>query len=248
MNKIFVAVVISLFYIGLSAQTVTINYSEGAIISPEKFKELPEEIQKLALEKKHYVLTLSSNVSEYRKDAAYEKKNMIAPEIKTAVVMEQNEKYYYKDYAHNELLFEFSNGNIIFQGNDNLQGWDWKITEETKVIAGYKCQKATSEFLGYPFMAWFTKDLPKNVGPDKFNSLPGTILSAGTDKYEYTATSVTITNEKTVIDKPVFKDKTYTMTEVNDIIKKEIAAMKPSETTQQIGNTTTVTKTVIYSY
>lgn len=248
MKKLLAFLAISLACTGVFAQTITITYTEGAIISPEKFKELPDVIQQSALEKNQYILTLSDNMSEYRKDPASEKKNMIAPEIKTTVIMEQNEKYFYKDYAHNELLFEISSGDIIFQGKDNLQGWDWKITDETKMIAGYKCQKATSDFLGYPFIAWFTKDLPKNAGPDKFNSLPGTILSAGTGKYEYTATLVTITKDKTAIDKPVFKDKTYTMAEANEMIKKRVAAMKPGETTEQIGHSTIVTKTIIYSY
>ncbi|WP_116790447.1 GLPGLI family protein [Flavobacterium psychrotrophum] len=248
MKKILALIAVSFSYIGLSAQTVTINYTEGAIVSPEKLKEFPVAVQNAILEKNFYILTTSNNASEYRIDPASEKKRMIAPEIKTKVIMQENERYYYKDYAHNELVFEIGNGTDVFQGKDDLKKWTWKITNETKVIAGYKCKKATTEYLGNPITAWFTADLPKNAGPDRFDSLPGTILSIVMPKYEYTATSVKVAASNTSIDKPVFKDKTYTMAEMNYAISAKTAATRPGETSEKSGNGATYTKTVTYTY
>lgn len=248
MKKIFTLIAVSFLYIGLSAQTVTINYTESAIVSPEKLKEFPVAVQNAILEKNLYILTTSDNISEYRIDPTSEKKRMIAPEIKTKVIMQENERYYYKDYAHNELVFEIGNGTDVFQGKDNLKKWNWKITTETKVIAGYKCNKAIGEYLGNPITAWFTAELPKNAGPDRFNSLPGTILSVVMPKYEYTATSVKIAALNTTIDKPVFRDKTYTMAEMNYAISAKTVAIKPGETSEKSGNGRTYTKTVTYTY
>ncbi len=65
---------------------------------------------------------------------------------------------------------------------DSLKIPAWKLAEETKVIQGYTCKKATLETES-PFgggkmsvTAWFAEKLPLPVGPDMMHSLPGTIL------------------------------------------------------------------------
>ena len=53
---------------------------------------------------------------------------------------------------------------------------EWKLTNETQTIIGYKCQKATCRFRGRDFVAWFAPDIPVKCGPWKFGGLPGLIL------------------------------------------------------------------------
>lgn len=60
----------------------------------------------------------------------------------------------------------------------------WQIEDETKQIAGYSCQKATTTFKGRNYEAWFCPDIPLSYGPWKLNGLPGLILSAQDDKGE----------------------------------------------------------------
>ena len=72
-----------------------------------------------------------------------------------------------------------ANENVI---HDTLPTIDWKIVNEFTVVGNQKCQKATCQFGGRSYMAWFSKDLPYNIGPYKFRGLPGMILSiASTD-------------------------------------------------------------------
>lgn len=58
----------------------------------------------------------------------------------------------------------------------------WKIHPETKTILGFKTQKATIEYSGRKFIAWFTEAIPISDGPYVFNGLPGLILQITDDQ------------------------------------------------------------------
>ena len=52
----------------------------------------------------------------------------------------------------------------------------WKIENEKKKIGEYEAQKATTEFGGRKWTAWFTESIPFPDGPYKFSGLPGLIV------------------------------------------------------------------------
>lgn len=52
----------------------------------------------------------------------------------------------------------------------------WQILPETQKIENYNCQKATANFGGRIWEAWFSKELPFPDGPYKFHGLPGLIV------------------------------------------------------------------------
>ena len=68
----------------------------------------------------------------------------------------------------------------------------WTVGTETQLILGHKCQKATCNWRGRNFVAWFASDIPVRLGPWKFNGLPGLILKVyDTEKlYVYEAVSL----------------------------------------------------------
>lgn len=57
----------------------------------------------------------------------------------------------------------------------------WQILPETKAVGPYTAQKATADFHGRSWTAWFAKDIPFNEGPYKFNGLPGLIVELSDD-------------------------------------------------------------------
>jgi GLPGLI family protein len=87
----------------------------------------------------------------------------------------------YKDYTiykKNDVFVQFTRqiGKKAFLVQDTTPKLNWNITSEEKTIAGLNCSKATMEFRGRKYVAWFTTSLPINYGPWKFNGLPGVIL------------------------------------------------------------------------
>ena len=82
-------------------------------------------------------------------------------------------------------------GNVLFKYAEPLQTFDWKILEETKVILGYKYQKAGTYYAGRNYIAWFTNQIPISEGPYKFNGLSGLIVQIEDTKgyYKFALTS-----------------------------------------------------------
>lgn len=53
---------------------------------------------------------------------------------------------------------------------------NWRILPDKQKIGGYSAQKATTNFGGREWTAWFTTEIPFQDGPYKFYGLPGLIL------------------------------------------------------------------------
>ncbi|MDR2230107.1 MAG: GLPGLI family protein [Flavobacteriaceae bacterium] len=66
----------------------------------------------------------------------------------------------------------------------------WHLSDETKVLNGFKAQKADLNYGGRVWTAWFTDDIPISDGPYIFYGLPGLILQIEDQKKEYCFTLV----------------------------------------------------------
>jgi hypothetical protein len=54
--------------------------------------------------------------------------------------------------------------------------FNWKISNEKQKIGEYNTQKATTDFGGRKWNAWFSNDITLQDGPYKFHGLPGLIV------------------------------------------------------------------------
>ncbi|WP_300675476.1 GLPGLI family protein [Soonwooa sp.] len=62
---------------------------------------------------------------------------------------------------------------FVITSNDQL---NWKLDSETRKYNNYQLQKATTNFGGRAWTAWFCKDINIPEGPYKFRGLPGLIF------------------------------------------------------------------------
>lgn len=81
--------------------------------------------------------------------------------------------------------------------------FNWKILPDKQKIGEYEGQKATTEFGGRKWTAWFSTDLPFPDGPYKFSGLPGLIIKLEDDTKSY---SWVLQANKKLTD---YYDKTY---------------------------------------
>lgn len=84
---------------------------------------------------------------------------------------------YYKDALRDQVVYYREKRGLqrpkLIKDNYSI---DWKVVDEYDYVLGYRCQKATCEFRGRSYEAFFTSEIPYNDGPYKFDGLPGLVL------------------------------------------------------------------------
>lgn len=111
---------------------------------------------------------------------------------------------------NNTIFTDFNSGTFISQKSvfeetflvkDSTRKINWKITDETREIAGFMCRRANALILDSIYVvAFYTERIPTPSGPESFTGLPGMILGVALPHENITwfATKVT---EKVVDDK-----------------------------------------------
>lgn len=111
---------------------------------------------------------------------------------------------------------------------DSLPKYKWIIEKETKNILGLKVRKATTQYMGYNIVAWYSLDIKSKVGPVFFNGLPGAILELNAisimpgEKYETSFKAINfreaLKQEKIKIPN---KGQVMSQKEADDFVKQE---------------------------
>jgi GLPGLI family protein len=106
---------------------------------------------------------------------------------------------------NNTIYSDLNAGSIIAQRkvlgdaflvSDSTRKIKWKITDETRDIAGYHCRRANGIMLDSIYVvAFYTTQIPVPGGPESFNGLPGMILGVALphENVSWFATKVTDT-------------------------------------------------------
>ncbi|WP_129716901.1 GLPGLI family protein [Pedobacter sp. SYP-B3415] len=84
---------------------------------------------------------------------------------------------------------------------DSLRRINWKITDETREIAGYECRRANALVMDSIYVvAFYCDQIPVSGGPESFTGLPGMILGLALP-HENTTWFATKVNDAAVTEK-----------------------------------------------
>lgn len=221
--------------INIFSQTIKVEYKSEKKISNERLNEMGEHYRKPILKNYYYTLLLSNNISSYKTNSNLIDKETYTDKEKEFIVSQDINMYknFIKDIENNTFYGNFNLREDSYNIKDSLIDREWTITNETKIIAGYKCLKGISLKNSQEITAWFTEDLDSKIGPDYYDGLPGLILEIDTKYMNILALEVKTEPETTVIELPIFEGKTYTFKRLDEKLN------EPKTSTFTIGNTTT---------
>jgi len=103
----------------------------------------------------------------------------------------------YTDLSVNSQISQKKVFEETFLVKDTTRKIKWKITDETREIAGYSCRRANAIILDSIYVvAFYTTEIPISGGPENFSGLPGMILGVALPHENITwfATKVTDTS------------------------------------------------------
>lgn len=103
--------------------------------------------------------------------------------------------YIYKNYPEGKVTEKCHFDMEQRQYEEEWEKPRWEISDSSKNILGYECFKATTEFRGRHWTAWFAPEIPLSDGPWKLCGLPGVILEAYDSYRDYSFTATAILQE-----------------------------------------------------
>ena len=101
-------------------------------------------------------------------------------------------EFVFRNIRENQtLVYQSSADNEYYIEETELP--EWTIESDTKEILGYECLKATCDYRGRHWTAWFAPELPFKEGPWKLAGLPGLVLEAYDthSDYHFLASAIT---------------------------------------------------------
>lgn len=112
---------------------------------------------------------------------------------------------------------------------DSIRRLRWKIDDETRVIAGFKCRKAVGVMMDSIYVvAFYCPEIVPQGGPEFFAGLPGMILGLAIPRMYTTwfATKVQLEVDEKLLVAPVpaKKEKVYSISEAREAYRKEMGS------------------------
>lgn len=174
----------------MSAQYKSLNDKVKYLIGYEMYFRLedgrPQQIDEMT------VLEIGTNISYF-----YSKKEQRAEEIKDSIevhginpheYLDLLHKYGYsgqrtaikilKNFPQKGTLTSFENIMHDFRCEEPMPDLNWQFENADSTICGYACKKASVDFRGRRWTAWYAPAIPISDGPWKLCGLPGLILCA----------------------------------------------------------------------
>lgn len=182
-----------------------------------------EEVLKINKEtdKIEYILNFNNSESYYfAKEILFENNSFIS-----YVVLGGGKLKLYQNKATNECREFIDNKRVgkVIVNRKIIQ--EWTLTNESKIISGYKCYKATTPLfksdgtkrtdVSTLITAWYCPEIPTKTGPNGYGDLPGLILELQTKANTYLAANINLNSKEVFIDK-LTESKAISEVELNE--------------------------------
>lgn len=103
----------------------------------------------------------------------------------------------------------FHDNNFDYFALTSTDQINWKIENKIKKVQNYKLQKATTNFGGRNWTAWFSEEIPFQEGPYKFRGLPGLIFELYDETTDFKYSLINSINLPSTFDTTNFLETHY---------------------------------------
>lgn len=148
-----------------------------------------------------------------KKDSIEEKfsyyKNLGAVELNKLLTIRAKigfKKNIFRDLKNNSLTIQSKIYKKNYEYKEKKNILNWQLVKLNKTILNYKAKKATVNYGGRKWIAWYTEEIPINLGPYVFGNLPGLILELYDDKKNFHFMAIGVDNEQKEIYKSIKKN------------------------------------------
>lgn len=149
----------------------------------------------------YYQYTFSGNKSIYKFNRWDE-----GPKVPEFLRRDDEQQIYFFDYNTNKTYQQKAIVGSNFFLEDSITKIDWRLTNESRVIAGFNCRKAIGKIMDSVYVfAFYTDEILIPGGPCNINGLPGMILGVTIPRMyiSFIATKLTISSVLEEEIKPV---------------------------------------------
>ena len=178
----------------------------------EKLKELMPQFKT-----GYYLYTFADNKSIFQFDHWL-------PNLKIPEYLRRNdeENIWYMDHTNNKFAMQKTIFGSVFITEDSIPVINWKVTNESRIIAGFNCRKAEGKISDSVYVfAFYTDEILIPGGPCSINGLPGMILGVTIPRMytSWIATKIMVNNVPVNTIKPVSSKKSFNMASMTSTIK-----------------------------
>jgi GLPGLI family protein len=169
----------------------------------------------------YFKYTFADNKSIYKFDH-YDEKKAKVPDFLTRG---DDENEWYSDFTTGQTYIQKNMFGTILNLKDSITQIQWKLTNESRLIAGFNCRKAVGKILDSVYVfAFYTDEITISGGPCTINGLPGMILGITIPRLyaSMIATKLMVNDVNESSIKPITSKKYYTAKELKAILDEKI--------------------------
>ncbi len=227
--KQFIFIFLLLLKLSASAQNLKILYSRHSDLPEEKYlkyytpaslKKLKEKVYRYLIKNDTASLFFPLKKGEIFKDADTIEVSRYQTNINVVTIDNRITDIYYINYPKKQYIRKLNIRGTNYDIKDGLPKLKWQILDSVKQMKGYTIQKAVTNYQDLHITAWFTEDIPVDVGPRNFQGLPGLILKLKMGSYNYEVEKITFLKKPPKVQMPKPNGNYLTAQQYYEIFKK----------------------------